>query len=707
MRHFLKGATALAAVFASPCFAQSQTVDAPPTADEATPSDESVGEILVTAQKREQRLSEVPLAIAALSGDTLRELGITKFDELALFTPGLRVQEQSANNAGFVVRGITTDSGSAFDEPRVAIFQDGVSTSRNRGAYVELFDLERVEVAKGPQATLFGRAALIGGINVIQNKANLTEFGGEFEIAAGEDGYRRALGVLNAPIVDGTLGLRIGVTNRQRDGWVPNLEGGDPLQGVEATAYRAVLSFAPSSALRFDLIYNHHEDDNSGTAFKSGTFIPAGSSVSPFTPARANITAAGFEGSEPIGLTREVDTVTLLGDWSISDTWTLTSISGWREFASLELNDPDGSAMPFIQGAEEANGEQWSQELRLSFADDGPLTGFVGVSFLHEEGSQRAGAQYDERFALALLSGGLITTPTRSTPSLPEAQAIGTGFLQLAGFSQPLASALVGSLKGGHYEQSTNFGETNSFDVYGDLTWRPTEKLELTAGVRWTRDEKTSQVSADLLNGPSRLGVLFAALGSPPATRQALLTALLTPGAPLPSIGAFTQPTPLLTETGTFDGFTWRAVARYEFSDTVSAWASAARGRRPEVISLTPGNLAGTTPLSTVLPAETVDSVEVGVAAATADGRLRLNASAYYYDYANFQTQQFQAGRLVTITAGNATAPGAEAQLTWRPVGAIDLFANYAYSGARFDGGAFDGNQFRLAPDHAFSVGGT
>lgn len=167
LRNFVKSATALAAVFSNFGFAQAQ-VPNPPPAEEA---DEIVmDEIIITAQKREQRLSEVPLAVTAYSGTFLDKIGVTKFDELALFTPGLRVQEQSANNPGFVVRGITTDSGSAFDEPRVAIFQDGVSTSRNRGAYVELFDLERVEVAKGPQATLFGRAAMIGGINVIQNK---------------------------------------------------------------------------------------------------------------------------------------------------------------------------------------------------------------------------------------------------------------------------------------------------------------------------------------------------------------------------------------------------------------------------------------------------------------------------------------------------------------------------------------------------------
>jgi len=130
-------------------------------------------EIIVTAQLREQRLIEVPIAVTAYSGDTLDRLGITKFDELALYVPGFEVQEQSANNPGFVIRGITSDSGEATTEPRIAIFVDGVSASRSRGSYMELFDVERIEVARGPQATLYGRGALIGAVNVIQNHVDL------------------------------------------------------------------------------------------------------------------------------------------------------------------------------------------------------------------------------------------------------------------------------------------------------------------------------------------------------------------------------------------------------------------------------------------------------------------------------------------------------------------------------------------------------
>jgi outer membrane receptor protein involved in Fe transport len=124
-------------------------------------------EIVVTAQKVEQRISEVPITVSAVTGATMREIGVSELDELAAYIPGLTIQEQSANNPGFVIRGITSDSGSSQQGARVTLYYNGVDISRSRGAYQDLYDLERVEVVKGPQATLFGTAAAIGAISII------------------------------------------------------------------------------------------------------------------------------------------------------------------------------------------------------------------------------------------------------------------------------------------------------------------------------------------------------------------------------------------------------------------------------------------------------------------------------------------------------------------------------------------------------------
>ena len=158
----LMAAAALTGVMAAAHGAHAQAQSAEPA---------TLDEIIVTAQLRAQKTIEVPFALTAYSGQFLEDLGIQEFEQLSAFVPGFLVQNQSPNNPGFVMRGITSDSGAATAEPRVSVFQDGVSISKSRGSYVELFDLERVEIAKGPQSTLYGRGALIGAVNLVQNRA--------------------------------------------------------------------------------------------------------------------------------------------------------------------------------------------------------------------------------------------------------------------------------------------------------------------------------------------------------------------------------------------------------------------------------------------------------------------------------------------------------------------------------------------------------
>ena len=149
--------------------------------------------IEVTAQKRVQSINDVPASISAFEGSRLDELGLNELDMISDLTPGLVIQEQSPNNPGFVIRGITSDSGSAQASPRVSVYYNGVDVSRSRGSYFELFDIERVEVVKGPQATLFGTAASVGAISVITRKPE-PGFSAELSAGAGNESQKR-LGV--------------------------------------------------------------------------------------------------------------------------------------------------------------------------------------------------------------------------------------------------------------------------------------------------------------------------------------------------------------------------------------------------------------------------------------------------------------------------------------------------------------------------------
>jgi iron complex outermembrane receptor protein len=361
------------------------------------------GEIVVTAQLREQKLIDVPAAVSTLSGDQLDRLGLDEFEEAARFIPGFSVQNQSPNNPGFVMRGITSDSGTAYNEPRVSVFQDGVSISKSRGSYVELFDMQRIEAAKGPQSTLYGRAALIGAVNLIQNKADPRDYAGYVSGSYGNFDAWTAEAMLNAPLGD-DVAVRVAGRVRKADGYVPNLLGGRAYNSDDTRAGRAAFH-AKTGGLTFDLIGNYQKDTPTGTSFKSIAYRP----TDPITGAvlgtagrnsgAALAPGAGFEGGKDLGLNREVWGVTGLATLDLGGGLALTSISAYRRFDALEVFDADGLSLPVLTAAEDARGRQTSQELRLRY-EKGPLTAFFGGSYFHETGSQRVPTQFDERAVL-------------------------------------------------------------------------------------------------------------------------------------------------------------------------------------------------------------------------------------------------------------------------------------------------------------------
>jgi outer membrane receptor protein involved in Fe transport len=703
-------ASLLALVAAAPAFAS----DAAP-APAAEEQDTRLGEVVITAQKRAQDPVEVPVAVTAYSGKFLEAIGVKAFDELSAFTPGFLVQNQSNNNSGFVMRGITSDSGSATDETRVSIYQDGVPISRSRGSYVELFDMERVEVAKGPQSTLFGRGALIGAVNLVQNKANPGKNDWLLKAEGGTGGYFVGEGMVNFAFGDGSA-LRIAARARQNDGYVDDAAGGDAYNSTNTKAVRMAYHLEPGP-LTLDLISNYQEDSTSGTSFKSHTFNPTnpvtGQALGDTGVSSAATLApgAGFEGGAPLGLERKVYGVTLLGEYRISDSLTLSSITASRAFHSVEVFDPDGSSLPILTFAEDAQGRQQSQELRLRYDGGGRFTGFVGANYFHETGSWRIPGQFDERLVLALLAGN---TPLGISRPNPQPLAVLTNPAYLAqvlqlGFGIPssIAPGIVSNLKPVHREEFANYGENTAYDVYGDGTFRLTDKLEITAGIRYTSEDRWAAYRSNVQNGRSILGILLAA---PTATNLFLAAQPNAVNNPLlPTVGLIAQPT---TNNGdTFSksiddsGLTWRLVGRYAPADNLSLYASYARGRRPDVIS----SSAPSTPLGAarfnVVDSEVVDSYEAGAKGKILDGRLYLSGAVFRYDYDNFATSFRQGAQVVTLNAGKAKAYGFEGEARLQAGDYWTLFGTYAYNHARLESGLREGNRFRLSPDQTFSVG--
>jgi len=631
-----------------------------------------VEELIVTAQKREQKTLDVPIAITAYSRDSMDRLGIQEFEELSLYVPGFEVQNQSPNNPGFVMRGITSDSGEATNEPRVSVFQDGVSISKSRGSYIELFDLERVEIAKGPQSTLYGRGALIGAVNLVQAKASPAGWQAASKAEAGNYGYAMFEGMLNMPVSD-TFAIRVAGRLKKRDGFVENLLGGKDFNSTDTAAGRVVLNWRPTDRLNADLIVNYERDRPSGTSFKSLTYTP----TDPATGAvigdvgrnsgAALSTSDGFQGGKDLGLDRTVWGATALVDYTISDVLSLSSITAYREFDSLEIFDADGFSLPLFVFAEDAQGKQTSQELRLNYDGGARLTAFAGVSYFYEDGFQRVPLQFNEKI-YALHASGAMPKPR--------------------GLSLPTVTALApAALKSVHRETYANYGETTAYDVFADATYKLTDQIELTGGIRYSQEDKTSGYGARLENGGSVLA------GSTPALAR----------------GLFLQPTaggvPEYKDLSD-SGLTYRVVGRYAVSEQLSLYASYARGRRPKVLTVGAPTTPGGRVRFSELPAEKVDSYEAGAKSELFERRLTLEGSVYHYSYDNFQTSVLNAaGQIVAANAGEAAATGFEGQANFRPTTSVEVFGTYAYNHARFGNGIFKDNSFRLSPDHSFSLG--
>ncbi|MBD2857934.1 TonB-dependent receptor [Spongiibacter sp. KMU-158] len=645
----------------------------------SVPGYAQIEEVLVTAQKREQSLSDVPININAMSGDKMAELNIQQFDDLANFVPGLEVQEQSANNPAFVIRGITSDSGEAFIEPRIAIFQDGVPSSRSRGSFFELHDLERVEVVKGPQSTLFGRAALIGGINVIQRKADY-EWDGQLKLGYGESvrstKYKEIGAQLGGPIIDETLAARVSLIKKSRDPYVENLLGGEGFNGADVEAWRVSLRFDPLESLRIDLIANSQEDTPPGTGFKNNRFAPPGGDTSPYSGAALQ-SFGGFRNNAELGLERSLDSVTGIVAWEINDTWTFTAISGVREFESEEVFDADGSHHNILVAAEVAEGEQFSQELRFNYDAGGDLTAFFGANYLDESGSQYVPVATDATVGIPFFLN-FLATGEASEPVLP-------------------ASGIL------YEEEFSNGSESQSIDLFGDATWRFSEKLELTAGIRWTRDDKSTSYY-----GRSKP---LADLSALPITLP--IPVLADPGSTL--FIAASENGEQQEASDTFSGLSWRTVLAYHFTEDFNAWASYARGRRPEVIAFnTPAGGSFVEPQT--LDAELVDSIEVGGFLSLFENKLNISGSTFYYEYTNFQTTIYVPGEAAVevLNAGSASSYGLEIQVDGQINENISAFFSYGYNHGRFadkdDSGQeqqFAGNHFRLSPDHSAAIGAT
>jgi outer membrane receptor protein involved in Fe transport len=674
-------------------------------------------DIIVTAQKRAERIEDVPVTVTALTGSRMAEIGVSELDEIAAFVPGLQVQEQSANNPGFVIRGITSDNGSSQQGARVTLYYNGVDISRSRGAWQDLYDLERIEVVKGPQATLFGTAAAVGAVSIVPAKPE-PGFSGEIAGSYGNFDRTQVSGFLNAG--NDVLAGRIAFAYKYRDGYVRNIAGDpdvpnqnqgrvdqDDLNGQDQRGIRGSLRWRPSDAVTADLVLTYDGQRNPGTAFKSRAFAPTGGQTGDFGYAELSGSPFSEEvlGKRKLGLDRDVYDANLTVQVDLADGISFTTVNGYRRFNALETFDADGGPAWYLEFAEDAKGDQWSHESRFAFEGTGYRAsfgwnaffenGYQRVPFSSEEGTYLA-CSVNPLFAPARALVGRFGIPTGPACVAPDGTVLGARATSLVAGALGLPVTAVP-----YQSEFTNYGNNDTYSVFADATWIPAPQVELTAGVRVLIEDRWSGYSS--VQPDSVLLGMAGALGIPGVTptSTSLTGTANTRGEVLEAKRSFAAVLP-------------RFNALFRVTDDVNLYGTVSKGRRSPVVQVSASRNAPLTTANsgairalTIVPEEIVWNYEAGIKGRV--GPFSGAASVFYQTYDNFQISVTEDGRTVIRSASSADSLGVELEgnLAFSPV--FSLFGTFAYIdggiGDDAENGQFAGDKFRLQPDITASVG--
>lgn len=408
----------------------------------------------VVAARVADPLMTTPSAVTAYDGAFLDAQGITRYEQLTPLVPGLFVSAQSPENVGLNLRGLTSDDGDPNIHSRVSVVQDGVVLANVHGDSEALFDLDRVEVFKGPQPTAFGRGVESGALALAGNPAR-NETSGELAVGAGGYDRRTAEGYINAPLVDGKLFGRVAVFFDQSDGFITNFADGSDLQGRDTAALRTSLRWQPQADTTADLVFNYQHDTPPGIDFKSAVIPtkPVGGDTDPYTA--ANLT----RGSE-LGIDRTITGLTGTVRRAFTPAWSLTSTSAWRQVDNRDEFDADGSFLYLLEPREDYHGTQLSQELRFDYDGGDRFTAMLGAGVAHDDNRQSLLLRTNEAVLWNFLTG----LPAGSLPG-----------------AIPLYS-----------ECYTINAATTSLDVFGRADYKLTPKLTVGAGARVTGERITS-----------------------------------------------------------------------------------------------------------------------------------------------------------------------------------------------------------------------
>lgn len=627
--------------------------------------------ITVTSQKRDQQVLDVPITMSVIDAKFMEDNHITELDKLSEFVPGLQIRMQGTGRPSFVIRGLTSDEVSPAAQPRISVFYNNVPVSRSNGAAVELFDMQQVDILKGPQGTLFGRGAQIGAINYISNKP-INGFNGFVNAGFGNYNQKNLTGAINIPIIKNKFLVRLSGVYDYRGGYIRNTFGGN-LNGKNTVAGRISVSYLPNIKNKIEFVLNGQKDANPGLGFMSIRFPNTEGSKNPFGY------VASLEQGNNLADKKNIFDATLTLKHFLDENNYLTSTSSYRKIGTYSRWDGDGTAAPAIDMSEDNNAGQFFQELRFNYSIKNKLNGSLGGSFWSENADQNYWFSPDEQsmFHLFFNTGALVTPGGQPFPvtNLPSDPQLG----QLAGL--PLVT--------NHQEENRSNAMNQALEVFTDANYQLFNKLNITGGFRIINEQFNLTNEARMTGGTAAtLGYLSGAF---------------------PNL--FFKPGTEKKITRSSFAFTYRGGLKYEFSETSNIFAGYSLGRRPKVLQFTSAGEAQ------VLDEEIINSYEIGFKTAV-QRRIWFDAAVFYHNYNKFQTSAWVADattgefNYIVKDAGKASAYGLETSFKYVFLKWLGFFGNYAFIHARFAEKDADGarqnyanNMFRLTPDHSFSLG--
>lgn len=605
----------------------------PPAAAQTEQSQAAaIEEIVVTARKREERLLDTPLSVTALTASELDRMQADDLGDLTSIVPNLAFNMGDASNAVVYVRGVGQRDSLSFADPGVGVYLDDVYLGRAQGAFLDVIDVDRIEVLRGPQGTLYGRNTIGGAIKYVSAAPSDTPL---FSISAGLGNYgeRRVRAVLSGPLGEGDLLGRLSVAWGSHDGYTENAHpGAGNIDGDrDSLAWRAQLSYSPSDTWTVNLTVDRSEND------PARSMTPARVTAGPTLAAP---TAAHPAAADPFVIEADFNDVerlvvqgaSLIMRRSVTPRLELKSITAYREVEHETHIDLDGTGYPIFGVLVDQDQDQFSQELQLAFATGNALTGLIGAYWFSENDITPDGISNSEPIDFA---GG-------------------------AGFFLPYNTV------------SENNQRIEAIAVFGEFSWLAGERVELTAGLRYTDETRRLKRKACQAFSPQPLDI----------------------DACLPELGSLNPFALRLNLEDSFDALTPKLGIAYLSESAGMVYLNWARGfksggfdGRIGYNGASSADAVGTQ--SAPYDPEFADTYEAGWKVGADDGSWRFSAAAFFNDYTDLQLSSFSAtpgGGFATVftNAGKAEMLGLELEAMARPTHNLLVSASLGFLDASY-----------------------